>query len=114
MTDTWLDRLHEAIEKDGRSLRAISSAAGYGPNFVQQLLKYEKEPGIDKLARVLDVLGREAALYVLAGIRMTDEDQEFLEIITGLEGSAKADGLRFLRSIQSGAGKQEPPDDDQE
>ena len=111
MKDTWLDRLHEAVKKDARSLRAISTEAGCGPNFLQQLLKNEKEPGADKLARILDVLGRETSLYVLTGIHMTDEDREFLEIITRLKGEVKADGLRFLRSIQAGANDPAPSGD---
>jgi len=114
MTETWLDRLHEALKSDNRSLRAISIEAKCGPNFLQQLLKDGKEPGADRLARILDVLGRETSLYVLTGIHMTEEDREFLEIITRLKGEVKADGMRFLRSIQAGAGDRGPTDDEQD
>lgn len=107
MTDNWLDRLHEALKNDPRSLRAISTAAGCGPNYLQQMLRDGKEPGTDRLARILDVLGREKSLYVLTGINITEEDVEFLEIITRLKGEVKADGLRFLRSIQAGASNPE-------
>lgn len=113
MTDNWLDRLHAAIKDDPRSLRAISTAAGCGPNYLQQMIRDGKEPGADRLARILDVLGREKSLYVLTGIHMTEEDREFLEIVTSLKGEVKADGLRFLRSIQAGASDPKRSDVDQ-
>lgn len=111
MKETWLDRLHIALKKDSRSLRAISIEAGCGPNFLQQMIKDGKEPGTDRLARILDVLGRDTSLYVLTGINMTEEDREFLEIITHMNGPVKDDALRLLRSVQAGAASQEPSDD---
>jgi lambda repressor-like predicted transcriptional regulator len=76
MSKDWRARLIEMIEKDGRSLRAISAAApGVGENYLQQMLKNEKEPTFPRLASVLSVLGPDAAVYVTTGIRLGTQDQ---------------------------------------
>lgn len=111
MMDDWLQRLEKAIQDDGRSMRAISTAAKCGPNFVQQMLRDSKEPGADKLARILDTLGSDAALYVMTGIHMTEQDREFLRIITNLSGPLKADAMAFFRSLQAAANTQAQSDD---
>lgn len=36
MDEAWFDRLLNAIERDGRTAREISVAAGLGQNYVQQ------------------------------------------------------------------------------
>lgn len=75
MARDWRERLKERVEADERSMRAISMAAGHGPNFIQQLLKDGKEPGFQKLVDLLSVLGPDAAVYVTTGIRLGTEDQ---------------------------------------
>lgn len=76
MSDDWRDRLREVIKEDGRSLRAISAAAeGVGENYLQQMLKDEKDPTFPRLARVLSVLGPDATVYVTSGIRLGAPDQ---------------------------------------
>ena len=87
MSDKWLDRLHETLQDNPKSLRAISKAAGCGPNYLQQMLRNGKEPGADRLARILDVLGREKSLYVLTGIDISKEDRELFEIVTRSSGN---------------------------
>lgn len=115
MENGWFDRLKEAIESDPRSPRAISLAAKCGPNYVQQMLKEGKEPGSDRLARLLDVLGTSGAMYVLAGIRMSDDDRELLKAITPLSPELRASALRFLTELAaSGSGSMQlPADSDQ-
>ena len=61
MHDGWKDRLLKVIDADGRSDRAISLAAGLGPNFVGQMRgtrgSAPKKPNIEyvrKLAAVLE------------------------------------------------------------
>ena len=75
------------------------------------MLKDGKEPGTDKLARILDVLGPDTSLYVLTGIEMTEDDREFLEIVTHMKGPVKEDALRLLRSVQAGVVSQASSDD---
>ena len=85
-------------------MRAISVAAGCGPNYVQQMLGAGKEPGTDHLARILDTLGQDAALYVLSGVEITPDDLEFVALIKALSPESRADALRFFRGLQAGAG----------
>lgn|SRR5690606_31615032 len=73
MLSDWRDRLKRVIREDGRSLRAISAAANVGENYLQQVLKDEKDPGFTRLARVLSVLGPEATVYVASGAALDPE-----------------------------------------
>lgn len=108
MEKDWLNRLIAAIENDGRSMRAISIAAGCGPNFVQQMVRTGREPGADHLTRILDTLGRDAALYVMSGIKITEDDLDFLRAMQGLSAESRADALRFFRGLKAGEDAQEP------
>lgn len=71
MGTDWKNRLREVIKAQGSSLRALSGAANVGPNYVQQILKDDKDSGFTRLARVLAVLGPEATVYVTSGDRIT-------------------------------------------
>lgn len=73
------------VKADGRSLRAISQAAGYGENYLQQMLKDKKQPSFPRLARVLSVLGSGPALYVTTGMRLTPEALRFLRLALSLD-----------------------------
>ncbi|WP_128755489.1 hypothetical protein [Metarhizobium album] len=48
-------------------MRAISSAAGGGPNFIQQMLNADKAPAVDKFLSVMNALGDQHLMYVLTG-----------------------------------------------
>lgn len=102
----WLQRLHAALDEDGRSMRAISTAAGCGPNFVHQMVRNGKEPGADKLARILAVLGRDAALFVMTGVKITQDDLEFISLLQSLSPKSRADALQFFRGLQAEASDQ--------
>lgn len=67
MENGWRDRLKDMIEADGRSKRAISQAVGFGENYVQQVLKDEKDPSFSRLAKLLAELGPRATVYVISG-----------------------------------------------
>jgi hypothetical protein len=63
MSETWKDRLLKAVDDDGRSDRAISLAAGFGPNFVSQMRGTKaaapKKPNVEYVRRLASVLGKE-------------------------------------------------------
>ena len=82
MESGWIHRLWEALEKDGRSLRAISLAADLGPNYLNQTRSRATHPVSDKLASILDALGPEAALYIMTGLEISAEDQAFLKLLS--------------------------------
>jgi hypothetical protein len=76
MKGNWRDRLLAAIDEDGRSDRAISLAAGLGPNFIGQLRGTKsaapKKPNIEYVRKISSALGRELSSIV----GQTDEDDE--------------------------------------
>jgi hypothetical protein len=108
MEKEWQKRFEARVEQDGRSARAISLAAGLGPNFVQQMLKTGREPGIDKFLAVLGVMGTSSALYVLTGQDFTEQDAEFLRLVGGMDPEMKAEALRFFQMLQARQGTPEP------
>lgn len=81
MDNSWYPRLLEAIERDPRSRTAISIAAGLGPNYLQQMIKDGKEPGANKLERLLAALGTASTFYIMTGIEAGPEDEEFLRVV---------------------------------
>lgn len=103
MNDDWFPRLLAAIEADGRSKRAISMAAGLGPNFVQQMIKDGKTPGADKLLSILGALGAARTFYVLTGINMSPEDEDLFREFLSLPSELRQKLLDFARSFRGGA-----------
>ena len=108
MENDWYDRLLRAIERDERSPRAISLAAGCGPNYLQQMMKDGKRPGVDRLLRILAALGSASSLYVLTGVEFTDEDEELFRAIANLDDDLKPEALSFFRKLQAREAKSDP------
>lgn len=106
MDDTWRARLEEVLAADGRSMRAISLAAGFGPNFVQQMLKDRKDPSFPRLARVLSVLGTGATLYVTSGLRLSPEVETFLRIALSLDSAGKQRVQAAIDTLRSPSSSQ--------
>lgn len=89
MDDKWFERLLEAIERDERGMRALSLAAGFGPNYVQQMFTDRKKPRVDSLVRLLNTLGSADTLYIITGRQFTAQDQQLLEVASALEDDGK-------------------------
>lgn len=102
MNETWFNRLAEAIEADPRSMRRLSMEAGVGENFVSQMIKDRKEPGIEKVMSILDKLGAAAALYVILDLRIEDGDDQFLEMVLKADSGQRRQILGILEAIQVG------------
>lgn len=77
---TWRDRLAEAIERDGRSQRAVSIAAGLGPGYINALFREGREPTVGHAIRVCEVLGISLS-WLLYGIDMSPESEEILRLL---------------------------------
>ena len=99
MDKRWINRLVERIESDGRSYNEISAQAGLGRNFIQQMIKYKKEPGADKLSRILNVLGDDASFYVILGVSISKEDIQFLQLFSSLPRQTRNAALDMFRTI---------------
>lgn len=115
MEDAWRTRLKEVIEADPRSLRAISRESGNGENYVQQMLKDEKDPSFPRLAKVLHVLGTRATLYVING-SVLDEEQQLRSALLAF-GVDREDLGRAVSAVKvfvddpDGQSSQDLPDD---
>ena len=99
MANGWKHRLLKAIDADPRSDRAISKAAKLGPNFVNELRNKDKEPGIDKLMKLIAELGA-SATEILLDVEITPEDEDFLRLLRTLPESERALYLALLKSRQ--------------
>lgn len=110
MEDGWIQRLWVAVERDGRSARAISLAAKLGPNYLNQTRIRGTYPVSDKLASLLDVLGPEAALYVMTGLEISAEDQAFLKLLSqyGPEDKKAARAVIEAVLVRQAAGELQP------
>lgn len=91
----------------------ISKEAGHGVNFLQQLFKDGKEPGVEKFLSVLDVLGTASSIYVLTGRDFTKEDEAFIKVALDLDPGIRqtaADLLRALLAQESAAAREPAPE----
>jgi transcriptional regulator with XRE-family HTH domain len=103
MKEGALERLIKALEADGRDMKAISRAAGCGENYVQQLIKNRKEPGIERLSRLLTTLGSVSTLYVITGVEMSPQDEQLLTVASRLTADQKMAAIDFFRKLQETA-----------
>lgn len=94
----WKDRLGAAVEKSGKSMRAISLAAGMGPGYIHALLGEGKEPTLSSLlaiCRELDI----SLSYLVYGQDFSRVDEEFLHLLSTATDAEKEAILNLLRSI---------------
>lgn len=100
MMPGWRDRLLEAIAKDGRPDRAISLAAGLGPNFVNQLRHDDKDPKIKSLIQLADELGISLA-KIFTGLDVTPRDEEFWALYRSMPEAERSALLALLATRHS-------------
>lgn len=100
MSEGWLERLRGAVQKDGRPLRAISKAAGLGPNYLGELLNKGKVPGIDKLLRLCSEL-EISATWVLTGTKVSPDSEEMLSILATLPPDQQTTLLSLARQLKA-------------
>lgn len=105
MTEGWVDRLWKAIEADGRSDRALSVDAGLGVNYLSQTRSRGTHPVSEKLAAILAQLGPEASLYVLTGVKLGQDDLEFLALMGKLSPEQQRAARDFFQSLLGHEGR---------
>lgn len=76
----WRARLEDAVKKSGKSSRAISLAAGMAHGYVHSIIKSGKDPTIDNLIAICEVLNV-SLTQILYGVQMSQETQEILSLI---------------------------------
>lgn len=100
--ESWRDRLLEAVDKDGRSDRAISLAAKLGPNFVNELRNSTKEPGVEKVLKLAAELKlSRSALF--SGFDLSVEDEELLALFLDLSPESRDSLTALARQLASNA-----------
>lgn len=78
--DAWRKRLEEVIERDGRSLRDISLAAGLSHGYLHGILRDDKEPTLDRFLRICKELNISVA-YALLGAQLSAESEELVKLL---------------------------------
>ncbi len=94
----WRTRLLEAVDNDGRSDRAISKAAGLGPNFVNELRRGQKSPSVDNVIALIRQLGL-SETYVFSGFELSGEDEELMRVFLALSPSNREALLVLARQL---------------
>lgn len=101
MKDGWRERLLAAIDADGRSDRAISLAAGLGPNFVSQMRGTKaaapKKPNIEYVRKLAAALGKEMSSIVGATDEAADARLRSALLAYGVD---KDDLVQAMRAIK--------------
>ena len=93
---SWRDRLLALIEADERSDRALSTAAGLGPNYIQQMRDRGTSPNITQTEKLCAALGV-SVIYVLTGLQMDREGEEFLSLAATRSPEERRHLLELLR-----------------
>lgn len=96
--DAWRERLKDAADKSGRSLRSISLAAGCGPGYLHDILSTKKEPSIARLIKLCEAIGV-SVTYVVLGIEWTPTQEQLLLLMSGLSEKRKKLLLEMAESL---------------
>jgi transcriptional regulator with XRE-family HTH domain len=96
--DQWRNRLQEAVDKSGKSLRAVSLAAGCSPGYLHGILSSKKEPTIARLVKLCDVLGV-SVTYVVLGVAWSPEQERLLLLMSDLSDEQRVLLLDLARSL---------------
>lgn len=78
--NTWRERLDAAIEKSGKSARAVSIESGNGPGYVHSILREGKDPSVDNLESVCNAVPT-SLIFVLFGFDVEPEDEEIIRAV---------------------------------
>lgn len=81
-------------------MRALSIAAGRGPNFISQMIKDKKQPGADNLAQILEHFTQEDSLYVITGLRLSADELELITAVSALSVDSRRVFLEFLETLK--------------
>jgi transcriptional regulator with XRE-family HTH domain len=78
MRITWRDRLRDALERSGKTMRAASMEADCGPGYLHDILNTEREPSVDRLAKIAMVLGT-SLTWLWTGYEIDANAEKFLK-----------------------------------
>lgn len=93
------ERFVVALKNDGRSQRDISLSLGFGPNYVQQVVKNGKMPSAARFSKMVEALGGPSSIYVYTGREITDADFRMLDAVTRLSPESRERAYQFFLSL---------------
>lgn len=96
--EDWRARLIQAVDADGRSDRAISEASGLGVNFVNELRKGGKEPGVNKVLKLAGTLQLSLG-FVFNGAEISARDEADLKLFLSLSPASRQAILDLARQL---------------
>ena len=73
------------------------------------MIKKRSDPGADRLMAILDVLGTSVAFWVLTGVEISAQDEEFFRLASSLDPELREEALRLFRLMQARGGGPKPP-----
>lgn len=73
----WRERLADALKASGKSKRAVSLATGMGAGYLHSVLAEGKDPSVDNLAKVCEVIGV-SMTQVLYGFDISPETERLM------------------------------------
>lgn len=88
MEQSWRQRLVEATEKSGKSLRALSLEVGKSHGYLFSVIHDGKEPGVDALVKLADACGVSES-WLLFGVSMDPDTEKLLQLYAELSSDQK-------------------------
>lgn len=101
MDTDWPTRLGRAIKADGRSMRAISLESGLGANYLSEIFRDGKEPGVEKMMKICATLNV-SFTYVITGANLGPDDEDFFRILSELPPKERQTLVDLARALKKG------------
>lgn len=95
MSIDWRKRLREALEQSGKTMRAASIEADCGPGYLHDILNTEREPSIERLARIARVLGV-SLIWLWHGYNIGPSDERLLARMAQLSENKRKAVLQLI------------------
>jgi transcriptional regulator with XRE-family HTH domain len=96
--EEWRKRLQEAVDKSGKSMRAISLTAGCSASYLHGILKENKEPTLARLVKICSEIGV-SVTYIILGIEMSPTHESLLLLMSDLPDAQQQLLLELARSL---------------
>ena len=104
----WRQRLRAAIakrcEEPNVNYVTLAAEANKGLNFVQQYVSTERVPSVENLLILARIL-RVSPVYLLIGVDITPEEEEFLQLVSKLPASGRTHLRKMLEGLMRPANK---------
>lgn len=101
MEKDWYARLIKAIENDGSSLRSLSLKAGLSDTYIHHMVKYEKQPTVDKFIAICSAINKDPA-EIITGVKSSPELAKAIQMFAAMPPDQRKAFLAMLETVQPG------------